>query len=206
MVIQRPLHDVVAYVPGRYCKSPHAHYPEKYSKFVYSTKFGFSISHSNYSIGEAAPDNMLAFEIDGYIFTRKICEDFKIENNEIYSKWSPIKGIMVETLLIPNENGHLRRHKVKCDYDCIAYDCGFSVAITENGADEENAKDREAYIGNSFSSCKVISTGEHGTGEIIESEPNTNLIYSKTRIPAIKYMLNKGETILETHIITKVIK
>lgn len=206
MVIQRPLHEVVAYVPGRYCQSPHTHYPEKYSKFAYSSKFGFSISHTNYSLREAAPDNMLAFEIDGYIFTRKICEDFKIENNEIYSKWSPIKGIMVETLLIPNENGHLRRHKVKCDYDCIAYDCGFSVAITEDGKDEENAKDREAYISNSFSSCKVISTCEYGSGEIIESEPNTNLIYSKTRIPAIKYILYKGEIILETQVITKVIK
>lgn len=206
MVVQRRSNDVVAYVPGQYCNSPHTHYPEKYSKFAYSTKFGFSVSRTNFTLRDAAPDNMLAFELDGYIFTRKICEDFKIENNEVYSKWSPIKGIMVETVLIPNENGHIRRHKVKSDYDCIAYDCGFSVAITEVEGYEENAIGKEAYIDNSFSSSKVISTSENGVGEIIEAEPNTNLIYSKTRIPAIKYKLLKGENILETHVISNVIK
>jgi hypothetical protein len=149
---------------------------------------------------------MLAFEIDGYIFTRKICEEFKIENNQIYSKWSPFKGIMVETLLIPSGDGHIRRHKVKCDYDCIAYDCGFSVAVTEVQGYEENALGKEAYINNSFSSCKVMSISEEGIGEIIEAEPNTNLIHSKTKIPAIKYNLHQGETILETHVIAKVME
>lgn len=206
MVVQRRLHDVVAYVPGNYSKIPHVHYPSKYSKFAYSTRFGFSIPRTNNSLREAAPDSMLAFEVDEYIFNRRRCEEFRIENNEIYSKWSPIKGIMVETILIPNENGHIRRHKVKCDYDCIAYDCGFSVAVTEDGKYEEIATDREAYVINSFSNCKVISHNEHGLGTIIESEPNTNLINSKTRIPAIKYELHKGENILETHVITQVIK
>lgn len=206
MVIQRRFNDVVAFVPGRYAGRLQVHDPSKYSKFAYSTKFGFSVPRTNNSVQEAAPDSMLAFEIDGYIFNRRRCEDFKLENNEIYSKWSPFKGIMVETILIPNEDGHIRRHKVNCDYECTAYDCGFSVAITEDGLHEENASGKEAYVSNSFSSCKVISVHGDGTAEIIVAESNTNLIYSKTKIPAVKYNFHKGENIIETKVITQVIK
>ncbi len=206
MVVQRRFNDVVAYVPGRYAGRLQVHDPSKYSKFAYSTKFGFSVPRTANSVQEAAPDSMLAFEIDGYIFNRRNCEDFNIENNEIYSRWSPFNGIMVETMLIPKEDGHIRRHKVKCDYECVAYDCGFSVAITENGIYEENSSEREAYVNNSFSNCKVVSVQGNGIGEIIAAEPNTNLIYSKTKIPAVKYKLHKGENIIETEVITQVTK
>jgi Uncharacterized protein conserved in bacteria len=204
MVIQRRLNDVVAYVPGRYAGRLQVHDPSKYSKFAYSTKFGFSVSRTNNSIQEAAPDSMLSFEIDGYIFNRRSCEEFKIENNKIYSRWSPFKGIIVETMLIPKEDGHIRRHKVICDYECIAYDSGFSVAFTEDGMYKENLNERDAYVSNSFSNCKVVSLDGNGKGQIISAEPNTNLIYSKTRIPSVKYVLHKGENIIETEVITQV--
>jgi hypothetical protein len=206
MVIQRSCNDVVAYVPGRHSGRLQVHDPSKYSKFAYSTKFGFSVPRTNNSVQEAAPDSMLAFEIDGYIFNRRNCEDFNIKNNEIYSRWSPFNGIMVETTLIPKEHGHIRRHKVICEYDCVAYDCGFSVAITEDGLYKENSKEREAYVNNSFSNCKVVSICGDGVGEVITAEANTNLIHPKTKIPAVKYKLHKGENIIETEIITEVIK
>ena len=61
-------HDVVAYVPGVHHENNQVHVPEKYSKFAYSTHFGFSVPRSGKRITEAVPDSMLAFEISGHNF------------------------------------------------------------------------------------------------------------------------------------------
>jgi hypothetical protein len=60
-------------------------------------------------------------------------------------------------------------------------------------------------VNNSFSNCKVVSVSGDGVGEVITAEANTNLIHPKTKIPAVKYNLHKGENIIETEVITQVI-
>lgn len=100
---------------------------EKYCKFAYSSEFGFSVPRSNKFFNQSGADSTLSFEIDGYIFTRRLSLKISVKENSLFSLWSPFKGIKVETTLIPIEGGHIRRHKVTSDYDCIARDAGFSV-------------------------------------------------------------------------------
>ena len=59
-----------------------------------------------------------------------------------------------------------------------------------SGADKNTA-----WAKNNFAACAVTGSGE---GIAFEAAPNTNIMYNKTVIPAIKYKLNKGETIIET--------
>lgn len=101
---------------------------EKYCKFAYSSEFGFSVPRSNKFFNQSGADSTLSFEIDGYIFTRRLSLKISVKENSLFSLWSPFKGIKVETTLIPIEGGHIRRHKVTSDYDCIARDAGFSVS------------------------------------------------------------------------------
>ncbi len=105
----------------------HTHMEEKYSKFAYSTKYGFSIMHSNVNFIEAAPDSVLSFEIDGYIFPRRTIDRGYVEDGKIVSDWSPFTGIKVHSEIIPNEAGHIRKHVIESDYDCVAYDSGFAL-------------------------------------------------------------------------------
>ena len=201
MVFQRRPGDVTALVSGTANLPGCVQAIEKYSKFAYSTKFGFSVPRSTWYLYEAAPDSMLAFEIDQRICYRAGVEEFKIENNCVWSKWSPCRGITVETTIEPTDDGHIRHHTIQCDIECTAYDCGFSVADDPSVGFMEKTEQGVACAENNFSSCTV--EGKAGEGFIINAVPNTNLIYPKTRIPAVKYQIQPGKTVLETRISTK---
>ncbi|MEG2380584.1 MAG: DUF2264 domain-containing protein [Oscillospiraceae bacterium] len=190
MVVSRDTNNVIAFPSGFACLPGHVHMSEKYSKFAYSTKFGFSVPRSLRNLDEAATDSMLAFEIFGNIFVRTNIEDFKIVDDKITSTWIPLEGITVKTTIVPCENGHKRFHDILSEYDCSAYDCGFAVADDERFNFKCDAVEGFAVACNDFSLCKVKS--ENGEGCVINAVPNTNLIYPKTQIPSIKYEIKKG--------------
>lgn len=203
MVIHRRPGDVVAYVPGVYKHNGQVHVPEKYSKFAYSTYFGFSVPRSEKVITEAVPDSMLAFEIGGYIFVRRMIDSFKIEDNIITSVWSPFMGITVETVLLPTQKGHIRKHKISSNIDCTAYDCGFAVSSWKHKIAGETSV-HEAYLKNEACICRVTSLTGNGEGVRIWGAPNTNLVTPNTEIPAVKYCIHQGITEIETEIETEI--
>ncbi len=179
MTIQRPYGYCVALTGGQWANWNPTHCPEKYSKFAYSSRYGFSVSRSIDSIYNAAPDSTLAFEVDDRILYRGKCIEHRMDaDGAHYSKWSPCHGITVETLLTPTEDGHIRRHTVDCEFDCIAYDTAFATPIGGGGE-------------------------IHGSGEeiLLECEPNSNLIFPKTEIKAVKYLFKKGVTTVETTVV-----
>ncbi len=197
MLIQHFGDHVTALVPGRLHYNVHVHISEKYCKFAYSSEFGFSVPRSNKLFDHAAPDSMLSFEIDGYIFTRRLCDKISVSKNKIVSKWSPFKGIEVETTLIPTENGHIRRHKILSKYKCIARDAGFAVSCAADCHCETEGGDEYAKVKNDFSYCTVRST-TGGHPEVRSVHPNTSLVYQKTLLPLAVYQIKKGITKIET--------
>ena len=194
MLLQRGCKDgscthVVALVPGKTNHEGHSHNVEKYSKFAYSSKFGFSIARSNMNLQENAPDSTLAFVIDGFVYTKnRTEEDYIIDKDHVEMHWSPVRGIDVITILRPTEKGHIREHKVTVseklykDVDIKAYDCGFAVPENEDA-------------------CTVLSLEGDGKTELLSPEPNTNLIYPKTMIPMCVYNINSGANYLKTEFI-----
>lgn len=175
MVLQRINGYVVAITAGQWASWKPMHTAEKYSKFIYSSKYGFSVPRSYYGLSNAATDNMLTFVKDGYCFVRRECEEFCIfENGTVYSVWRPYGGIKVETYIMPTQSGHIRRHIVHSEEMCEAYDCAFAST-----------------------SCKGTISGD---GEYIEIKacPNTNIISNQTYIMAIKYHITKGKNEIET--------
>lgn len=176
MVIQHFGEYTVALTSGQWAEWNPTHCAEKYSKFAYSSKYAFSVPHSNVGIDKAGTDSMLTFDIDGIFFVRRECGKFSLnEDGTIYSKWSPVRGISVETSLIPTEDGHIRKHIINSDIECMAYDCGFAVP-----------HDAEYDI--------------EGSGEVvlIDCEPNTNLINPYTKMKAIRYKIPIGLSMFET--------
>lgn len=191
-----------AYTPGKYSPSGHGQTQAKYGKFAYDTQFGFSIAKSSFELHEAAPDSMLAFVINGYVYVRRICESFQIEEDRVISNWSPHEGIMVKTEIIPTEKGHIRRHTIQSKIECSAYDCGFSIPADPmqkitTSVTQTSAK-AECRLGCCEVKASLAKTEKAISGEIIYSDPNTNLVYAKTVIPAIKYKICNGENTFET--------
>ena len=170
----------VALTGGQYTGWEMSHTPEKYSKFAYSSRYAFSVSRTMDDIYNAAPDNTLAFYINGNVFYRKRCIEHSMTDDGChFSKWAPCHGITVETTLIPTDDGHIRRHTVTCDFDCVAFDTTFSTPLGGGG--------------------EIHGVG--GEEVVLKCEPNTNLIYPKTEIKAVKYSFKKGVNKVETTVI-----
>ncbi len=200
MLMHRIGKDVVAYPAGVCEKYGHGHVPEKYSKFAYSTRFGFSVARSQIVLHENAPDSALAFIIDGdeYVFVRKVSLSYEVKADCVISTWQPFPGIMVTTTVIPEEEGHKRIHEIESSYDCTAYDCGFSVKKFTNGY-EQKTEGAKALVQYEDMGCIVSGKGPKAKGVVIEADPNTNVLYPNGSIPAIAYRIEKGKkTIIET--------
>lgn len=196
LLFQRlPDGQVNAYAPAEVEASEHGQFAEKYSKFVYNTRFGFSASRSYVALEQAAPDSMLAFVIDGYTFIRRHSEEFQLFGDRLVSRWSPFAGITVVTELIPMGMGHIRRHRVESAIACTAYDCGFAVPKFCDGF-AASAEGSAAGARNARQRCTV--TGRTGAGVLVEAWPNTSLYAVNTVIPAVKYDIPVGAVTLET--------
>ncbi len=188
-----------AYPVGVFSPAGHGQSVAKYGKFVYDTCFGFNVAKSSYSVYENAPDSMLAFEIGGDCHVRRISMESAIHETDTWSKWSPYPGIVVETIIEPDEKGHTRYHKITSEIACTAYDCGFSVACRDEDNMTSSTDHSMAEAENVFSACTVTGKGG-GQGVILGTSPNTNILYQKTVLPAVKYEIPKGSIEIVTRV------
>ena len=200
VILQRTDGEAILYTPGQTQTHWMAQQEEKYSKFAYSSKYGFSVARSQKTLEESAPDSMLAFSLFGHIWVKGEVRCWKIENKTIFMEWSPVEGITIETCIRPTENGHIRTHRVASAYYCTAYDTGFAVPYEESSACLRNAGATNARAEWTDGFCAVSCHKGSGKGKILVAEPNTSMITPKTVIPMIEYTIPKGITELETEI------
>lgn len=175
-------------------------FPEKYSKFAYSTRYGFSCARSHQVIHQAATDSMLSFIIDDNVFVRKKSKTYQLFENMMVSQWIPFPGISVTTEIIPTKKGHIRRHRIKSSYECKASDCGFSIPTYRKDF-TVSSQNNVCFAKTGQYFCKVTGKGNNAKGFLIEADPNTNLFFTNTVIPSIIYDIKCGETVIETEII-----
>lgn len=201
MVIQRGKGNVVALVPGRQKADGHSHTVEKYSKFAYSSKYGFSIMRSNLTLPECAPDSTLVFGAYGYYFVKDVIgPDVTVSGEKISFSWAPVRGIRVRTVIEPTESGHVRTHEITSEIKCAAYDCGFALSTDDRKPFERSARGAEAGVHNGDGYCSVRSSKGEGKGEILIPDPNTNLMNSKTTIPMAVYQIRPGTQVIQTEV------
>lgn len=181
----------------------HGHLVEKYSKFAYSTLFGVSMARSQFVLHEACPDSMLAFvpKGDDTVFVRKRSISYEISENGVVSVWSPLPGILVTTTITPTAKGHRRHHEIQSSLVCTAYDCGFSVEKFCAGYKEYTEEARPcAMVENSAMGCRVSGSGPKAAGYLVGPDPNTNLLWRNTNIPAVCYSIPVGTSVLDTEV------
>lgn len=200
------------FAPGVYSKFGHGNIVEKYSKFVYDTKFGVSVAHSQYELEECVPDNMLAFLIDGYVYVRRQCISSRILADSVVSVWSPYPGIQVETTVTPDAQGHVRTHRITSEIPCTAIDYGFAIRRDDFETVEfkEYEEETAACAENKYSLCKVESRVLEGNaaiekGTVLRANPNTHLLYQRTSVPGVMYHIAAGKSVIQS-VITGTIK
>ncbi len=190
--------DVVALVSGQENRQMRFG-PEKYAKFAYSTRYGFSVESDERAFAGGAFDSMLAFSDDGIHYrVRETNEEARLAGDVLYSKWSPWPDVVVETWLKPSPPWHVRVHRITTPRPLLTAEGGFAIARRDFEADRLVAAPDSAHaIGSEdFSGIRDLGSTVAREGLVQKAPPNTNLIVAKTLVPQLRGTIPAGETVL----------
>ena len=196
--------QVVAYTAGNHGWE-HMHEDEKYEKFAYSTHFTFSVAKESGTLEKGAYDSMLAVKRAGNDLwhVRSGCSSFSLTDRQVSFTWSPMESVTIETILVPAGEWHIRMHTihtalpisiaegafaVRRDW-AVARPCDRSASICESS-------DTSALVHGFCGSSAVFALRGYQKGEVIKTEPNTNLQYPRTMLPMLTGSLPAGDHVL----------
>ncbi|MGL4611845.1 MAG: DUF2264 domain-containing protein, partial [Trueperaceae bacterium] len=179
---------------------------EKYAKFAYSTHFGFSVSSGRYGLGQGGFDSTLAFSEDGKHFVpREKPLAWKLEENILWSRWSPLQELEVETWLVPLGSWHLRLHRIFTNRRVLSAEGAWAVDRTG----DHLLQDHRIRTGEALAIYKAGASGIKDVlgkreglgireGLVVRAYPNTNVLAPRTVIPMLTAWLKPGEHWLAT--------
>jgi hypothetical protein len=162
--------------------------PEKYSKFAYSSRYGFSVESDALGFKTGAFDSMIAFSDDNIHYrVREHCEEAHMSGDGIFSTWYPWKDVKVETWLIPSSKWHIRIHRVTSSRDLRAIEGGFAAPRTDFNADTRDTKDSAAYVLSKLGDFSGIldDSEPRRTAKINAPHGNTNVMFPRTWVPQL---------------------
>ncbi|KAB0681357.1 DUF2264 domain-containing protein [Aureimonas leprariae] len=174
--------------------------PEKYAKFAYASRYGFSVEVDERGFERNAFDNTLALSEDGLHYrVRETNETALIAGHALRAVWKPWPGVRVETTLLPAGRWHVRLHRIRSDRPLRSAEGGFAIARGDDGDGETTveAVGRAAAItpGDLAAIVDLGSTVSRG-GRAQKALPNTGLLAAKTTVPQLRGSIPAGETLL----------
>lgn len=163
-------------------------YGEKYTKFAYSTDFGFGVSSSTGGLENAAPDSALVLSEEGRYFRgRAAPEDRHLTEDLLYSKWHPWSDVTVETWLLPDVPWHVRIHRLETERDLVCVEGGFGLDRRGDDGDyTEVTQEAEAWSRYPAGFSGIRNLYGNRTGENLHPDPNTNLLAQRTVVPVLR--------------------
>jgi hypothetical protein len=177
--------------------------PEKYCKFAYSTRYGFSIEANDRHFASAACDSMLGFSDDGlHLRMRESNEAVLIAGDKLYARWRPNADVEVETWLVPAGLWHVRLHEVTTPRSLEVVEGGFAVAKPDFGAWEEDVAGPRAAV-ETAEDISIIVGYDARTAEVMSPLPNTNVIVARTLLPQLRGTLETGTTRLACAVLAR---
>lgn len=169
-----------------------AHAQAKYSKFVYSTKFGFSVPKAGVSYEEGAFDNTLALSRDGLYFrTKGKVTAYQLTEDCVSYEWMPFEEVRIQTEIYPFEQWHLRVHDIETTMPLKIREGGFSAPLS--------GRKPNGTIGSTWCSVsdgeltsRMIAISGYDEATIIQPEVNTSLFFQRTSLPCLLKELPVG--------------
>jgi hypothetical protein len=189
---------VVALSGGQWASWQPRHVAEKYAKFCYSTRFGFSVPSATTGLAEGAHDSMLALSEEGdYFRVRRQAACLEISDRAILSEWQPWPDVSIRTWLVPAGLWHVRVHRIRSGRRLQSAEGGFALDCSDDGrvADEQawrcnGRMARAEYPAGVSLICDLVGGRR---GRVVRAAPNTNLLYPRTVIPTLIGSHQPGE-------------
>lgn len=189
---------VVALAGGQWPSWKPRHAAEKYSKFCYSTRFGFSVPSAASGLAEGAHDSMLALSEEGeYFRVRGRVTELTVGDRALRSSWQPWPDVTIQTWLVAAGLWHVRIHRVRSGRRLESAEGGFALDCTGDDVtpDEKSWRctsgmARAEYAAGVSLICDLAG-GRRGL--VIRASPNTNLLHPRTVIPTLAGSHPPGE-------------
>ena len=165
----------------------------KYTKFAYSSRFGFTIERGRYGLKHAACDAMLLLsEGDNYYRGRRECTEVSIDENAIFSRWSPWQDVHIDTWLVPFGAWHIRLHRVNSARTLQAVEGGFAVMKTQP---QLTARGCFLSADNGSSVIADLSPVITRQPDTVVTPPNSSIMFAEcAAIPILTTTLPQGES------------
>lgn len=179
--------------------------PEKYAKFAYSSRYGFSIESDERRFADAVFDSMLGFSDDGRHFrVRESNAEARIAGSALYARWHPYPDVTVETYLIPaGPFWHVRVHRIHSPRPLDTIEGGFAIARSDGDPANLSEEEGAAMVETTEDIAGIRDLGStvprQGRGH--KAPPNTNLIVAKTSVPQLRGRIGVGESLLVTAVL-----
>lgn len=195
--ITQNMNHTVALSNLQYCSNQKMyHQSEKYTKFAYSTYFGFNLTRDSQNIESFAIDSTLAFSIKGHnqYQTRQTILTSKIFPTYSFSEWSVWNEVNVQSYLVPIDgDSHLRIHMIDTPYTVEAFEGGFPLFDWNPKYNQPKLGPSSSYLENHFGFSLIKDLNGNRQADVVCQGPNTNIYSSeKNSIPVLKTELLKG--------------
>lgn len=165
------------------------HRSEKYSKFAYSTLFGFNVTRDNGRIELFAADSTLALALKGtnQFFSRNEISSYRDYPEYSVSQWEYPNVAKITTYLIPlTSQEHIRLHEVTAAYPIELYEGGFPIHKWYPKYDAPRQTTHSLTLAKNDQLSGISDLLFNRSTVLIPQSPNANLIDSeKTAIPAL---------------------
>lgn len=177
------------------------HHAEKYSKFAYSSRYGFNVENNLKSFHSASLDNMIGFSFNDRDFYFRESSKSWIFKDGLYSEWLPAgtEDIEVNTWILQRGNYHIRVHHVhnNSSQDVVSLEGGFAANVMHD-ANIKNYKSVDpkaiAEIETSKDITVILNLLDERKAKVCKPEPNTNLISSKVMLPQLNGKISANST------------
>ncbi|MFS2221106.1 DUF2264 domain-containing protein [Pantoea sp. B65] len=168
----------------------------KYTRFAYSSLFGFTIERGRFGIKHAAADSaLLLCENDDYYRGRRECSEVIVAEDYIFSRWSPWHDVHIASWLIPCGEWHIRAHLIDSKRELKSVEGGFALI---------NAPEVAKIIGqgkgcliNASNGASVIydlPVGQQRSAGSVITPPNSSIMFAECAIiPVLNGRITTGK-------------
>lgn len=183
---------IIALTSGQWSKRDFGHCAEKYSKFAYSTYFGFSVARESTGLAQGAYDSTLALSDGGdYWRVRRACVSFTITEDAIISIWKPWPDVVILTKLIDRFPWHIRIHTIRTSRALETAEGAFAAPREEGiGPVHNSSKDPRGAL---YGGSGILNLEGDRLPCLLEPFPNTNINFTRTVIPMLTGRVAPGD-------------
>lgn len=178
--------------------------PEKYSKFAYSSRYGFCIETDTRQFNRCNFDNMLAFSLDGrHYAVREGNRRVRMAGDLLMAEWSPNEDLEVETWLMPAAPWHIRVHRIRARRAYQIVEGGFAIGRPDGpaGVEEKSAGAVSIDNGKDLSGVRDLGSSVARVARVLDSLANSSLLTPRASVPQLTGEIPAGETVLITAVL-----